>query len=266
MTKQPSLCAQYMGLIWGHGVLAKRHALTKSVLSCTACVCFLQWAGYYLFVGSPQRWLIDVGLASTSFVIHLCAIGLPASIYARLSLFGSESLVWSRAVSKTTWFLSTYITTVCYAALCASIPYAFTWFLLGVYNHPIHVSFWIQPPMLFLEACTIAAVALFFIAWIPQGRSTVYTLATLLAGHHTENLYTLSVRWEEKKPLLGHALKYITHLLPNMEKISLRIHAANTLPISRNHIQNILCYHSAYIVLLLLSALYIFKKRYSLKR
>lgn len=107
----------------------------------------------------------------------------------------------------------------------------------------------------------VAAVALLFSCFTTPVLAALYTTVLWLAGQLAGGLAELATQLGPREPLFSSVVRGLYYVLPDLERLSLRVQAANDLPVPASFVGVATAYSLAYITTCLALAMAIFSRR-----
>ncbi|PIE61908.1 MAG: hypothetical protein CSA29_00735 [Desulfobacterales bacterium] len=212
-----------------------------------------------LTIGDPLKIIKDFGLGAISIGGTLIAIFVGIGMVYKEMEKRTIYIILSKPLARWQFLMGKYlglsltilvevmVMTILLFALCAAYENAVPWPLLTAIG-PIYI-----------EILVILAFAVFFSAFSSPFLSGMFTLATFIIGHFTQDLRLLAKTSEDAVfKTLADGVYYI---LPNLERLNYKTQVVHNLAIPGQELGLSVVYAVCYIAVVLICAVFIFKRR-----
>lgn len=239
---------------------AMRSRLLWIAVVFAAVLVFLSVAAASVAVFERQRLIVDVGLAAASGLSGAVALAATVALLAG-DLQGRAAYVvlarplprWSYVVGKFLGLWLAMVMVVITMGLSTAAVFA------TVFQGVIPTAFWPAVYLSTLEMAVVVALAVLFGTIAVPALAATYAAGVWLAGNMSEDILTLSLR--AKEPGMQSALATVHAFLPDLGKLSLRMQAANGLPVPDGYLLQGTLYSLTYAALLVVLGALIFTRR-----
>lgn len=228
-------------------------ALFASLLLATA------WLMSSAAVATVDRVLVDSGLASMSLMLVLLTVFLSSGLLSREIERKTIFLVVSRPVPR--WlFLTARLAGNMLTVGVLLVAMSLLFFgELVLFRAPLHSSQFVAAGMLWLELLVIASVGLAISSFSGQLVSLFVTAAIYFSGHLAGDIYRLANKADSS--ILKALGKSVYYLLPNLDRLNYRPHAAYSLVPSPHEVFASAGYAVAYSAVMVGIAILVFERR-----
>ena len=225
-----------------------------------------------LSAGQDVKIIKDIGLGATQvfglFIAVFIGIGLVSKEVDRRSIYS----LLSKPVRRHELILGKYaglvLTLAVNIAVMAAALYAVLGYMAWVESDEVR-QLWEAPAtdpamlwaifLVFAQLMLVTAIALFFSTFSSPSLSAVLTFGLFVVGHFNADLRNFeNVVDSRAAAYLARALYY---LLPNLEPFDIRAEVVHAQSVSLGYVAWTTGYAGAYIVALLLAAMFIFSRR-----
>ena len=211
-----------------------------------------------LTIGQWERIINDVGLAtvqlSGALVAILVGVGLIAGEIDRRTVY----VTLAKPVSRGAFVLGRYLGLCATLALLVLVMGGALAALLSFIGDPMGATGYSALLLTYVELCILSAFAVVFSSFTTQTLGVMFTLAVFVIGHLTQDLTAFAQRIEG---LGGQALGALSYVLPNLDLLNLKTHAANNLPVSPMVVVKGTIYGLCYSCVAVMAAMGIFSRR-----
>ncbi|MGQ0736280.1 MAG: ABC transporter permease [Acidobacteriota bacterium] len=222
--------------------------------------------------GQDLKIIKDLGLSALSLLGLLIAvfigIGLVAKEVERRSIYSLLSKPVTREQLVVGKFAGLVMTLgVNLAAM--TVAFYLVLFYYSQVSPPAQQAGWPAPAtdprllvailLIFAELTLVTAVALFFSTFAGPMTATLLTLALWVAGHFNADLR----QFEEviDSPAAVYLARAAYYVLPNLAPFNVRAEVVHGVPIAASHVTLTLAYALVYVVMLLVAAMAVFRRR-----
>jgi len=210
-------------------------------------------------VSTLERVLTDLGLGSMSLMLTLLAIFLSSGLLSKEIERRTIFMVVSRPISRAMFLLARLagnMLTLGVVLLLMSLLFLGE---LVLYRFPLHQSHIVAMAVLWVELLVLTSVGFLMSSFSSQIVSAVVTTGVYFAGHLTSEIYNLSQKSESD--FLRGLGKLAYYVLPNLEKLNFRPHAAYAISIGAGEIVRAIMMGFGYSAALIGLAILVFSNR-----
>ncbi len=215
-----------------------------------------------LSFGERARLIVDVGLAAASGIGGIMAVALTVVSFARELERRTAYPVLARPVPRWGFVLGKYLGLVATMVAVTSLMLLATAATVALYGDPVPRALAATVWLTWLEMAVCVAVALLFSTFATPVLAATYSAGVWLAGHLAGDLHALAARLGEGAAAGAIELGY--YLLPDLDRLSVRLQAANDLEVPAGFVGAGTAYALAYAMTALVLAMAIFERKRSL--
>lgn len=211
-----------------------------------------------LTIGQWERIIKDVGLAtvhlSGALVAVMVGVGLIAGEVERKTVY----VTLSKPVARWEFVVGRYLgLCAVLLLLVAAMGGALTLVLRGV-GESLGPTGLYALILIFVELGLLAGIAVMFSTFTTTTLATIFSASLFAIGHAAGDLGELAARSESAwRPLFT----VIARVVPNLELLNLKTHAANVLPVEPSFVVSAAAYGLGYSAVLLVVASFLFARR-----
>ena len=185
-------------------------------------------------VSTLERVLTDLGLGSMSLMLTLLAIFLSSGLLSKEIERRTIFMVVSRPISRGMFLLARLAGNMLTLGVILLLMALLFIAELAVYRFPLHQAHLVAMSVLWVELLGLSSFGFLMSSFSSQIVSAVVTTGIFFAGHLSAEIYKLSQK--SASGFLRGLGKAVYYLLPNLEKLNFRPHAAYALRVSGNEI------------------------------
>jgi Cu-processing system permease protein len=212
-----------------------------------------------LTVGNWVRIILDMGLGALEVTGALMAIVIGVGIVAGEIQRKTILPTLARPVPRWAFFVGRYAGLVLLLVVNAAVIVALLRVVLWLAGYPLGAIALEAALLICVEFAVLAAVALLFASFSTPILAASYAFAIFFIGHLLPDLRTFA---EKSKSTAATALaRGFYLLLPDLELLNLKSHAANQLAVSGAYVWHAAGYGIAYAAVVLAIATFIFSRR-----
>lgn len=237
-------------------LIALAFALVLVVLSMSAAA---------LSIWERSRLIIDVGLGAAGIVGSVAAIATTISTYANELRQRTAFSVLVRPIPRWSFVLGKYLgvlVTIEAMVTCMLLTTALT---VVIFGQPVPMALWASLWVTGLEMAIVCATATLFSTLTGPVLAAIFSSAVVLAGNLSGDLTLVAASLAQKG---GHGLAWMVralyYLLPDLQGLSVRVQAANNLPVPIAHLVQGTWYTMGVVGVMLLLAMMAFTRRRSI--
>lgn len=212
-------------------------------------------------IEEQARLIIDVGLGASSALGSLIAVALSIGSFGRELQLRTAYPVLARPLPRWAFVLGKYLGLWVTSALIVSLMMLATTLAVVVFGAELPQAFQMSLYLLWLEMAVVVALALLFSCFTTPLLAAAYSIGLIIAGNLTGTIADLALRMEEQHPIGSSVLRILYHVLPEIERLSLRTQAANGLAVPPTFLGWATLYALAYSLTALLLAMMLFTRR-----
>jgi len=206
-------------------------------------------------VSTLERVLTDLGLGSMSLMLTLLAIFLSSGLLSKEIERRTIFMVVSRGMFLLARLAGNMLTLGVILLLMALLFIA----ELAIYQFPLHQSDFVAMSVLWVELLLLSSFGFLMSSFSSQIVSAVVTTGIYFAGHLSGEIYNLSQK--SASGFLRGLGKAVYYVLPNLEKLNFRPHAAYALRVSSDEILRSVLSGLGYSAVLIGLAVLVFSSR-----
>ncbi len=220
-----------------------------------------------LTVGEQSKIIIDIGLASINIFGSLIAIFLGIGLIIKEIDKKTIYNILSKPVPRYQFFAGKYIGLLITIIVNIIIMGAGLYLILiinelrwghNIFN--INFDIWKAIYMIFIELMVVTAIAMMFSTFSSSSTlSAIFTIATYLIGHLTEELKILGDKFPDF--FMKSAVNFLYYILPNMDNFNIKGKVVHGLYVSPSYMIMVTFYGFLYIGAVLLISGVIFQRR-----
>ena len=212
-----------------------------------------------LTVGNWQRIIIDMGLSAIqgtgAIIAIVIGVGVVAGEVERKTILPTLA----KPVPRWAFCLGRYLGLV--LLLCANVALmtGILSLVLRLAGYRLGATGFAAVLLIAVELAVLAAVALLFASFSTPVLASAYAFALFLIGHLVSDLRAFGGR--SKTAVARSAARAFYQVLPDLELLNLKAHAANDLPVAAAYVWRSAAYGLAYAAIVLALAMLIFSRR-----
>lgn len=212
-----------------------------------------------LTIGQGYKVITDMGLAAISFFGVLIAIfvgiGLVYKEIDRKTIYN----ILSKPIHRAEFLFGKYMGLLCTISVNVLLMTAGLFVTLYYMNGGIAWHLLPAIVLIFLELMIITSMAILFSTFSTPTLSAIFTLATYIIGHLTEDLVRLGEKTESN--LIKGITRFIYYVLPNLENFNIKGQVVHNITIENSYYIHVLVYFLLYLGTIILISISIFSKR-----
>lgn len=210
-------------------------------------------------VATLERVLTDLGLGSMSLILTLLAIFLSSGLLSKEIDRRTIFMVVSRPISRGMFLLARLAGNMLTLGVVLLLMGLLFIGEMVLYRFPLHQSHFVAIGVLWVELLVLTSVGFLMSSFSSQIVSAVVTTGVYFAGHLSSEIYNLSQK--SVYGVLRGLGKGAYYLLPNLEKLNFRPHAAYAITVSVGDIVRSVLMGFGYSAILIGLAILIFSNR-----
>jgi Cu-processing system permease protein len=210
-------------------------------------------------VSTLERVLTDLGLGSMSLMLTLLAIFLSSGLLSKEIERRTIFMVVSRPISRAMFLLARLAGNMLTLGVVLLLMGLLFLGELVLYRFPLHQSHIVAMAVLWVELLVLTSVGFLMSSFSSQIVSAVVTTGVYFAGHLSSEIYNLSQKSESN--FLRGLGKLAYYVLPNLEKLNFRPHAAYGINIGAGEIVRAVMTGFGYSAALIGLAILVFSNR-----
>ena len=137
----------------------------------------------------------------------------------------------------------------------------FVLFVYGYYSQPVRPVLFMAMSGIFMEALLLSALAFLFSSFMSSFLVLAYSFCVFIIGHFVSDFLFFIQKNEENAEIFNGVILALVRVLPDLERLNWRAHALYEDPLSVGEWGLSMLYALCYIVLLLLLANRVFRRR-----
>ena len=238
---------------------ARRNRVTVVLVAFAAVLVLSSSAVADAAIVTMDRVLVDVALGSASVLLVALAVFLSCAALSQEIQRRTIFIVMSKPISRSAFLLARFgsiLLTVCVLEL---VMLALFFVELFVFRTPFQLAQVAAFGMLFVEIIVITALGVLMSTFSGPIVSAVVVGGTYFAGHQSRDIYERASR--AASPLVRVIGRAAYYLVPNLERLDFKPHAAYGLPVNGREFMSSLVYGLAYAALVLCLAMAVFRRR-----
>lgn len=212
-----------------------------------------------LTVGNWVRIIVDMGLAAMEIAGAIMAVvigvGLVAGEVQRKTILPTLA----KPVPRWAFFVGRYLGLTALLVLNVLVMLAVLAVVLALAGYRVNATSFYAAALIAVELALLAAVALFFGAFSTPILASSFGLSVFVIGHLVSDLQAFAKRSHIGAARTAALAFY--QLLPDLELLDLKAHAANELPVAASFVLHSAAYGLVYAALVLVLAILIFSRR-----
>lgn len=250
---------------WVTFLEAIRNRILVVVLMLSIALTILSIAVAAVSIGERARLIIDVGLAAASAIGSLVAVALTIASFGREIERRTAYPILARPLRRSTFVLGKYLGLLATMGTVVTLVLVATAASVWLYGDRPPAAFWPSFWLSWLEMALVIAVALLFSTYTTPVLASAYVVAILIAGNLVGDLSGFADRLSVNGEVLtSFVLRVFYWILPNLQALSLRTQAANSLPVPPAFIGWATLYALTYAAAALALAMILFERRKSI--
>jgi ABC-type transport system involved in multi-copper enzyme maturation permease subunit len=212
-----------------------------------------------LTMGGWERIITDVSLAAIEMVGLLVAVLIGVSVVAGEVEKRTIYPTLAKPVSRGAFLFGRYAGLSAILALMTGIMLALLWLTLSLSGYALSGTALFAASLILIELLLMASAALFFSSFTTPILASAFSLSLFLIGHLLSDLRAFAER--SKNPAVRAFVEGAARVLPDLELLNLKGHAANALPVGGHFVAASAAYGLAYAGLLLVLSIAVFRRR-----
>jgi ABC-type transport system involved in multi-copper enzyme maturation permease subunit len=169
--------------------------------------------------------------------------------------------VLARPLPRAAFVLGKYVGVVAAMELVVLVMVLATALTVWLAGGDVATAFWGSVWLCLVEMTLVVALALLFSSITVPPLAAAYTGGVIIAGNLAADMLAFAEKLESKGEALGTVLRGFYYLVPDLEKLSLRTQAANSLPLPWDYLLLGTLYGLTYAAATLVLTTWIFSRR-----
>lgn len=212
-----------------------------------------------LTLGSWQRIIVDVSLAAIEVVGALVAVLIGVSVVAGEVEKRTIYPTLAKPISRASFLFGRYAGLGAILALMVGAMATLLWLTLRFSGEPLPPAGLPAALLILVELWLLASASVFFSSFTTPILASAFALSLFLIGHLLSDLRAFAER--SKNPAARALVEAVAGVLPDLELLNLKGHAAVGLPVAAHSLAASTGYGLAYAAVLLLLSMAIFQRR-----
>lgn len=212
-----------------------------------------------LTIGSWERIIVDVSLAAIEVVGVLVAVLIGVSVVAGEVERRTIYPTLAKPISRAAFLFGRYAGLSGILALMVAVMLGLLWITLRYSGELLNPTAAEAALLILVELWVLASAALFFSSFTTPILASAFSLSLFLIGHLISDLRAFGAR--SKNPVGRAAVELAARVLPDLELLNLKGHAAASLAVTGRYVASSAGYGLAYAAVLLLLSVAIFQRR-----
>jgi ABC-type transport system involved in multi-copper enzyme maturation permease subunit len=208
-----------------------------------------------------SRLIVDIGLAAASAFGSLIALALAVISFADEIDRRTAYPVLARPIPRWAFVLGKYLGVVAAMEIVVVIMVAATAVVVWLYGDTVPAALWGSLWLTCIEIPVVVAVATLFSTMTVPVLAAAYSVCVVLVGNLASDILALATRMQGDGNPLGTVLHGLYFVPPDFEKLSLRPHAANDLPVPWEYLAGGTVYGLLYAAAAVALAMWVFSRR-----
>lgn len=209
-----------------------------------------------------SRIILDLGLAATSIMGSLSAIGLSIMAINGDVRNRTAYTLLVRPLSRWAFVLGKYLGVAMTVTLLTTVLWLTTALTVWGFGGSVPPAFFASLWLLWLEVWLVASVASAFSCLSQPVMAGIFSIGTIVGGQFTQDMVSLSEQLtRDNNETYAHLLQLAQLLLPNLQSLSLRSEAANALPVPTDYLAYASLYALLYTTAALSAAMWLFGRK-----
>ncbi|MCE9667369.1 ABC transporter permease [Myxococcus stipitatus] len=246
-------------MVWNGFREARRNRVTVVVGVFAALVMFSSTLVTEVTVSTFDRVLTDFGLGMMSLILVFLTIFLSSGLLSREIERRTIFLVVSKPVSRTQFLLARLTGNMLTLALVLGAMMLIFVGQLALFGAAVTPTQFVAAAGLWFELLVLSSAGILFSSFSGPMVSAVCTTGLYFAGHLAGDLLDIAKRAESG--LVQVLTKGLYYLLPNLERMNFRSHAAYALPVDAGTFASSAAYAVAWAMVFTAISLFIFERR-----
>ncbi len=246
---------------WATTIEALRNKLLLIGLAFGIVLVGLSVTAAAVAVGERARLIVDIGLAAASVIGSAMTIALTVVSFAGEISKHTAFPVLARPIPRWSFILGKYLGVVAAMSAVVSVMIIATAMTTWLYGDPVPIALWLQWPLALVEVAVIAAIALMFSTMAVPALAAAYAAGIIVAGDLADDVMRFANNQIADGEATGYALKIAYTVLPDLQNLSVRAQAANSLPVPAAFVGYGISYGVAYAAVILVIAMVVFTRR-----
>ena len=211
--------------------------------------------------GEEGRMIVDVGLAAASALGSAIALSLTIASFAGELRRRTAYTVLARPIPRWAFVLGKHLGIVVTIEILVVLMIGATALTLWGYGAAVPSAMWGSLWLTLIEMQVVVALATLFSTMTTPVLAASYTVGMVLAGNLSADIARFASRLEAKGETGVAFLRGVYYVLPDLEKLSMRTQAANSLPVDLGYLAYGTAYGLCYAGAALALACWIFARR-----
>lgn len=246
-------------LVWNGFREARRNRVTVVVAAFALVLLLSTTLVMEITVMTFDRVLTDVGLGVMSLLLVFLAIFLSSGLVPREIERRTIFMVVSKPISRGLYLVGRLGGNMLTLAVLAVVMTAVFAAQLVYLRSPVTQPIMAAVLALYCELLVLSCLGFFFSSFTGQTVSAVVVSGLFFAGHLSGDIYRLGERAES--PVARSIAKGAYYLLPNLDRLDLKVQAAYATPVPWADLGASAAYAVAYSVALVAATIAIFERR-----
>lgn len=211
-----------------------------------------------LTVGQWERLINDIGLATVqlagALVAILVGVGLVAGDVERRYVY----VTLAKPIGRLQYVVGRYLGLCAALALLVGIMGGSVAAVLAVTHFPMGATGFYALALILVELWMVAAFATVFSSFTTPTLGVIYSVGLFLVGHLTSDLILFAGKLEG---IVGASVGALARILPNLDMLNIKSHAANQLPVEGAFVAGAVVYGLIWATAAVLLAGTVFQRR-----
>ncbi|MBC7792396.1 MAG: ABC transporter permease [Clostridia bacterium] len=212
-------------------------------------------------VGEKSRLICDVGLAAASAIGSIMTIALMVTSFSGELTKHTAYPVLARPIPRWAFILGKYVGVVVAMSAVVGVMILATAGTVAAYGDTPPAALWMQLPLALVEVALVASLALVFSTLATPALASCYSGGIVIAGNLAEQILEIARAKLHNDDSSGHILEGLYYILPDIQSLSVRSAAANTLLPPPGYVASGIGYGLCYAAMVVLLAMVIFERR-----
>lgn len=264
-----------IGRVWAIALNTYREAIRQKilyglVLFTIALILFSLFLGQ-LTLGADTKIIKDMGLTAIMFLGALMSIFMGIGLVFKEVDRRTIYTILSKPVSRAEFILGKYLGLCLTIGLEVFLMTALLFVILAFYPEPVDFSLIKAVTLIYVELCVLIAISLLFSSYSSSFMSALFCLSFLVVGHLTDDLSDIigprleAVVWESSGLTKISAWMLLGGVrllgLLNLDHFVINAKIVHGVPVSWGWIINSYFYGVCWLILLLSTAVFLFKRK-----
>jgi ABC-type transport system involved in multi-copper enzyme maturation permease subunit len=212
-------------------------------------------------ISERARLIIDVGMAAASGLGSLIAVALTVTSFAGEIDKHTAYPVLARPLPRWVFILGKYLGVLATMIMVVTIMVVATATTVWLYGAPVPGALWTGLALAVFELALVVAVALMFSTLSVPSLAAAYAVGLVVAGNLANDMQQIAQKQLSEGKLTGHLLELAYYVVPDLSTLSVRLQAANNLPVSPGFLGAGALYATLYAATALVIAMLVFSRR-----